>query len=217
MFQVAQMAGTQVVGTVIGGFGVIAIGTMSQAGRRQRLHPYDYRAARKGIDTAVRLSIPIVTIIDTPGADPSSESEAGAVAREISQTFEALLNAPVPTVACVTGEGGSGGALALAACDRLMIMEGAFFAVIAPEGAASILKREDVENVARDLRLTAHDLRAFGLADRVLPDPGSDQPDYESLREDFQRAVAWALDDIARAGGAPTARRLERWRVWRPA
>ncbi|MFN2614405.1 MAG: carboxyl transferase domain-containing protein, partial [Actinomycetota bacterium] len=184
----------------VGGHGVVAIATATNDRARRRLRAHDYGNVRRGIATATRLGIPVVTFVDTPGSHPSSPSEASGGAREIAATFDALLRAPVPTVAVITGEGGSGGALALAACDRVLIQEGAFFSVIAPEGAATILKRSDVDQVARDLRLTAHDLRRLGLADRVIPD-GTD-------------GVAWALSDIAREG-APTARRLERWRAMR--
>ena len=186
-----------VAGTTFGGNAVVAIATA----KARRLTALDYRNARRGISTAVRLGLPLVTLVDTPGADPSSPAEASGVARQIAATFSDLIAARVPTVAVVTGEGGSGGALALAACDRLLIQDGAYFSVIAPEGAAAILRRDDVEQVARDLRPTAHDLRALGIADRVLSDDPSDVP----------RAVAWALADIAREG-APTSRRTARWR-----
>jgi acetyl-CoA carboxylase alpha subunit len=167
-----------------------------------------YRAVRRAVDLAARLGRPIVTLIDTPGADPSASSERQGIAREISATFDALISAPVPTVAVVVGEGGSGGALALAACDVVLIMEHAIFSVIAPEGAASILRRDDVETVARDLHLTSYDLKELGLADRIVAEI-PDEPDASIA--DAWSAISHALMKTA----APTTRRLDRWRVFR--
>jgi acetyl-CoA carboxylase carboxyl transferase subunit beta len=183
---------------------VVAIAQDRRAGDG-RIKPGGYQRIRRAISYASRFSLPIVTLIDTPGADPSAASEAGGIAKEISETFEALLNAPVPTVAVVVGEGGSGGALALAACDRLLILENSVFSVIAPEGAAAILRRDDLETVARDLRLTAQDLRDKGIADRVLPE---DEP----LTRVVLRAVNASIDEMAQES-APTERRFKRWRV----
>jgi acetyl-CoA carboxylase carboxyl transferase beta subunit len=174
-----------------------------------------YRAARRGIELAVRLQLPIVTLIDSPGADPAAASEGGGIASEISATFEALLSASVPTIAVVVGEGGSGGALALAACDVVMIMEHAIFSVIAPEGAAAILRRKDVDAAARDLHLTSRDLIEFGLADVLIPEPGDGaHTDPESAIGVVREAVNNALPGMLQSP-APSARRLDRWRVWR--
>ncbi|HJT37093.1 MAG TPA: carboxyl transferase domain-containing protein, partial [Actinomycetota bacterium] len=171
-----------------------------------------YARARRAIDFAVRFDRPIVTLIDTPGADPSADSEAAGIAREISETFEALLNAPVPTVAVCVGEGGSGGALAFAACDFLLMQDHAIFSVIAPEGAASILRRSDVDEVASELRLTAHDLKRSGLADLVIKEPqGGAQADPHEAIAIVQRAIMACLEKRE----APAARRRDRWRVYR--
>ena len=177
-----------------------------------RTRPGGYVRARRAIDFAVRFNRPIVTLIDTPGADPSAESEAEGIAREISETFDALLNAPVPTVAVCVGEGGSGGALAFAACDAFLILEHSIFSVIAPEGAGAILRRQDLETVADELRLTARDLKTFGLADRVIPEPpGGAQADPHRAIEAVNAAISLSLSGLT----APTARRRERWRVYR--
>jgi acetyl-CoA carboxylase carboxyl transferase subunit beta len=175
--------------------------------------PTAYRDARHAIAVASRLALPIVTFIDTAGADPRSPSERAGIAREIDRTFEALLEAPVPTVACVTGEGGSGGALAFAACDRLLIQRDAVFSVIAPEAAAAILGREDVADLSAQLKIGAHDLRALGLADLVVDEPeGGAVDDPDAARAALHAAIAWALADAA-AEGAPTERRTRRWRL----
>ncbi|MFA5890741.1 MAG: carboxyl transferase domain-containing protein [Actinomycetota bacterium] len=175
--------------------------------------PAGYRRAREAIATAERLGLPIVTFVDTPGADPGAACERDGIAREISLTFSALLRATVPTVACVVGEGGSGGALALATCDRILIQENAIFSVIAPEGAASILRRDDIEAVARELRLTADDLAGLGLADAVVPEPaGGAHMDPAGARAQVQNAILWAC--IAAAEGPhPDPVRRTRWRA----
>lgn len=183
---------------------VCAVGRLS--GRRvavvalNRTHPTPagYRKAQRLIALAGRLKLPLVTFIDTPGADPSSESEAAGIAHAIASTFKAVLAHPAPVVAVVTGEGGSGGALALAVADHLLICEGAIFSVIAPEAAAAILRRDDVEGVAKDLKLTSGDLQGFGIADNVI----GDSPDA------IRHAITQALD-----GPPPTDSRRTRWRT----
>lgn len=177
-----------------------------------RTKPGGYARARRAIDFAVRFNRPIVTLIDTPGADPSAESEAEGIAREISEMFTALLGAPVPTVAVCVGEGGSGGALALAACDFFLIQEHAVFSVIAPEGAASILRRSDVDQVARELRVTANDLKKIGLADLVIREPqGGAQSDPGEAITTVQSAIMACLEQRSE----PAARRRARWRAHR--
>jgi acetyl-CoA carboxylase carboxyl transferase subunit beta len=188
-----------------------------------RTRPGGYQRIRRAIDYAVRFDHPIVTLIDTPGASPSSVSETSGIAREIAMTFEALLTAPVPIVAVVVGEGGSGGALALAAADALLIMEHAIFSVIAPEGAAAILRRDDVERIAADLHLTARDLRESGLADAVIAEPdGGAHLDPPAAITSVRNAIVATLEgllpsagQLESAGAYPSARRLERWRVHR--
>lgn len=183
-----------------------------------RTRPDGFRRARAAIATAVRLGLPIVTLVDTPGADPSADSESAGVAREIALMFESMLTAPVPTVACVVGEGGSGGALALAVGDRILIQENAIFSVIAPEGAAAILGRADVDEVAGELRLTAHDLREHGLADLVVAEPqGGAHAAPADAAALVRSAILWALDDLRadrRFGSLKLAisRRQSRWR-----
>ncbi len=134
--------------------------------------PAGYELACRGIALAGRLGIAVVTFVDTPGAALSPEAENEGIARAIAQTHAAMTAAPVPTVAVCVGEGGSGGAQALSAADRLLIQEGATFSVIGPEGAAAILERDATKApvVAPLLRLTAQDLAGFGIADAVVPD-----------------------------------------------
>ncbi len=150
--------------------------------------PDGFRLAQRGIALAGRLGLPVITFVDTPGADPSSASENGGIAGEIARTFAAMAEAPGPTVAVCVGEGGSGGALALAAADRFLMQEHAIFSVIGPEGAAAILDHDanNAAAVAPHLRLTSADLLDLGVVDAVVPDSV----------EATVAAVHHALDDL---------------------
>jgi acyl-CoA carboxylase subunit beta len=175
-----------------------------------------YRKAYRLLRFAGALCVPLVTIVDTPGADPSSDSEAQGIARTIATAFRTVLEHPGPSVAVVTGEGGSGGALSLAVCDRVLVCENAIFSVFAPEGAAAVLKRDDVEGVAQDLKLTAKDLIALGLADGLIAEPpGGAHSDPVLAIKLIGEAVGRALDDLS---AEPQADRLAaRRRRWREA
>jgi acyl-CoA carboxylase subunit beta len=137
-----------------------------------------YRQLRRAIDLAARHDLPVIALVDTPGADPSPGSDRAGLATAIAETFVATLSVAAPTVAVVTGEGGSGGALAIAATDRLLIQDDAVFEVIAPEGAAAILHRDRgrAEEVAGQLAPTAADLRRLGVVDRIVPGPTTFDP-----------------------------------------
>ena len=134
--------------------------------------PAAFRLVQRAVALAERLHLPIVTLIDTPGAEPGSDAELGGLAREIAETFVALVGVTVPTVGVWVGEGGSGGALALGVTDRLFMQEHAIFSVIGPEGAAAILHRDSARapEVAEQLRLTSADLLDLGIVDAVVPD-----------------------------------------------
>jgi acetyl-CoA carboxylase carboxyl transferase subunit beta len=149
---------------------VVVIAQDRHAGGSGRTSPAGYRLAQRAIALAGRLGLPLVTLVDTPGADPGPESEADGVAAEIAHTFAAMDALPTTSVAVCVGEGGSGGALALAAADRLLIQRHAVFSVIAPEGAAAILERDAAKapDVAERLKLTAPDLLELGIVDQVV-------------------------------------------------
>jgi acetyl-CoA carboxylase carboxyl transferase subunit beta len=135
---------------------------------------------------AGRLGLPVVTLVDTPGADPSPASEADGLAYEIAHTFAAMAACPTPIVSVCVGEGGSGGALALSVADRLLMAEHAVFSVIGPEGAAAILERDlaRAPDVADRLRLTSADMSRLGVIDAVIAEGQSS----------LDAAVAAALD-----------------------
>jgi acetyl-CoA carboxylase alpha subunit len=177
--------------------------------REHALGPCAFRKAQRSIAIAERLRIPVVTLVDTPGADPSERAEAGGVAHAIAALFETMLTAAIPTLCVVTGQGGSGGALALAVADSLFAFSDSTFSVTAPEAAAEILWRdaERAPEAARLLRLTAPSLLALGIADALIDRPLS----KASLRE----TVVSHLERSQLAGDSPeerSARRLERWR-----
>ncbi len=169
--------------------------------------PGAYRKAQRCIRMASRLGLPVVTLIDTPGANPSEGSETGGLAWEIAATFEVLLSASVPVVSVVTGEGGSGGALALATADKLLAYRDSFFSVIGPEAAAAILWRDAgrAGEMAAMLRLTAPDLLRLGVVDGVV--------DEELTDSSITRVVAYHLDLLSREAERDwAARRRDRWR-----
>lgn len=165
--------------------------------------PGGFRKARRCLEIAERLRLPVATIVDTRGADPSPAAENAGIAWEIARLFEAMLTVPVPVISVVTGEGGSGGALAFAAGDRLLIYRDAVFSVIGPEAAAQILWRDAgrAPDAARLQRLTAHDLQDLGIADEVVestltPEGLASVLAYHLARLEEERAAGrnWAYD-----------------------
>jgi acetyl-CoA carboxylase carboxyl transferase subunit alpha len=135
--------------------------------------PEGYRKARRLIELAGRFALPVLSFVDTAGAYPGTDAEARGQAEAIARSIEACLDASVPIVATIIGEGGSGGAIALAAGDRVLMLEHAIYSVISPEGCASILWRDAAQAsvAAEALRLTAEDLQRLKLVDGVITEP----------------------------------------------
>src|SRR6202012_867529 len=135
--------------------------------------PEGYRKAVRLMEMADRFGIPVLSLVDTAGAYPGIGAEERGQAEAIARSTEACLNLGVPSVSVVLGEGGSGGAIALAAADRVLMLEHAIYSVISPEGCASILWRDAAQapQAAEALRLTAEDLRRLELVDAVVPEP----------------------------------------------
>ncbi len=171
---------------IVGGLGrfrghpVMVLGTERGSDTETRVlrnfgmaRPEGYRKARRLIELAGRFRLPLLTLVDTAGAFPGIDAEARGQAEAIARSIEAMLEAPVPVVATVIGEGGSGGAIALAAADRVLMLEHAVYSVISPEGCASILWRDAAQapEAAEALKLTAADLLAFGLVDQIVAEP----------------------------------------------
>lgn len=172
------------------------------------LGPGEFRKALRCLDLAARLGIPMVSLVDTAGADPSVASEAQGIANLIARLTEKMLTAPISIVAIVTGEGGSGGALAFATADRLLAYETSYFSVIGPEAAAEILWRDAARapEAARSLKLTAAHLLELGIADAIV----AGEPDAASVRE----VVTYHLGRLAEGRPAEdlAVRRRSRWR-----
>jgi acetyl-CoA carboxylase carboxyl transferase subunit alpha len=171
---------------VIGGLGrfagrsVVVLGTEKGADTESRVahnfgmaKPEGYRKARRLIELAGRFGLPILTFVDTSGAFPGIEAEARGQAEAIARSIEACLEAPVPVLPTIIGEGGSGGAIALAAGDTILMLEHAVYSVISPEGCAAILWKDAAQApaAAEALRLTAEDLKRLALIDLVVAEP----------------------------------------------
>lgn len=135
-----------------------------------------FALVRRGVDLAARLGLAVISLVDLSGADISPVAENAGIAREVARTFAAFADLPTVSVGVCLGEGGSGGAMALAACDRLLIQRHAIFSVIGPEGAAAILYRDSARapQVAAPLRLTSRDLLDLGIVDDVIGESTAD-------------------------------------------
>ncbi|MBM3098184.1 acetyl-CoA carboxylase carboxyltransferase subunit alpha [Gluconobacter cerinus] len=135
--------------------------------------PEGYRKAQRLVEMAGRFGLPILSFIDTAGAWPGIDAEARGQAEAIARSIDICLKAPVPLIATVIGEGGSGGAIAIGAGDRVLMLENSIYSVISPEAAASILWRDPklAPAAAEALKLTAQDLLGLGLIDRIIPEP----------------------------------------------
>ncbi len=166
------------IGMISGNPVVIAAMERGHDPEREKHHggmarPEGYRKAQRAMRLAARLELPLLTLVDTPGAYPGPESEEGGLAGELAACMAMLSDLPTPTVAAVIGEGGSGGALAMAVADRVLMQSGAIYSVIAPEGAATILFRsaERAPELSERLKITAPELRRLGLIDAVVREP----------------------------------------------
>jgi acetyl-CoA carboxylase carboxyl transferase subunit alpha len=177
--------------------------------------PEGYRKARRLIELAGRFGLPLLTFVDTSGAYPGIDAEARGQAEAIARSIEACLEAPVPLVATIIGEGGSGGAIALASGDYVLMLEHAIYSVIPPEGCAAILWRDQaqVATAAEALRLTADDLKRMRLIDTVVPEPlGGAQRDPAAAIATVGDALAVALAPLLGLDGAVLrARRREKF------
>lgn len=163
--------------------------------RGGRGRPAGYRKAQRIMESAARLGLPVVSLIDTPGAYPGVESEEGGLAAELASSMAMMSQLPTPTVALVIGEGGSGGALALGVADRVLMLEHAIYSVIAPEGAATILYRDAsrAPELSERLRITADELLDLGLVDAIVPEPPG------GAASDYDAAACYAMDAITAA------------------
>jgi acetyl-CoA carboxylase carboxyl transferase subunit alpha len=207
---------------VVGGFArlrgrsIVAIGQQRGRDTKENLRrnfgmvtPEGYRKVKRLACLAARLGLPIVTFVDTKGADPGIGSEERAQSEAIAQCLYEFTVARVPIVAAIIGEGGSGGALALAIADWVLMLEHSVYSVASPEGAAAILWSDSAkaEEAAERLKLTAQDLRGYGIIDEIIPEP------LGGAQRDPGRVVSTVLSGIdatlARLASMPVAELLE--------
>ena len=168
-------------------------------------NPEGYRKASRLLRLAERFQVPVLTLIDTPGAYPGIGAEERGQSEAIARCIEACLDVRVPVVALIIGEGGSGGAIALGVANRVLMMEHAIYSVISPEGCASILWRDaaHAETAAEALRLTAEDLHALGVIDGIVPEPvGGAHRDAASTIDRAGSALEEAFADLRGLDGA---------------
>jgi acetyl-CoA carboxylase carboxyl transferase subunit alpha len=213
---------------VLGGMGrfhgrpVMVLGTEKGTDTESRVkhnfgmaRPEGYRKARRLVELAGRFNLPVLSFVDTSGAFPGIEAEARGQAEAIARSIEACLEAPVPIIATIIGEGGSGGAIALAAGDRILMLEHAVYSVISPEGCATILWRDAAQAsvAAEALRLTAEDLLRLKLIDQIVLEPlGGAQRDGPTTLHSVDLAIQDCLATLQGVDGATLrSRRREKF------
>ncbi|MCB1278247.1 acetyl-CoA carboxylase carboxyltransferase subunit alpha [Prosthecobacter sp.] len=172
-------------------------------------HPEGYRKALRLMRMAEKFSLPIVTLIDTPGAFPGIGAEERNIAEAIAFNLREMMTLRTPIIAIVIGEGGSGGALGIGIADKVLMMENAYYSVISPEGCAAILwkHREHAPEAASALKLSAQDLSKLGIIDGIIPEPlGGAHNDHFAAANSLKEAVLTTLKDLS---ALPTAKMLE--------
>ena len=221
------LAGDRVFGedvAIIGGFArfegrrIMVIGHVKGEDTASRIQhsfgmarPEGYRKAIRMMELADRFGLPVVTLVDTPGAFPGVDAEARGQAEAIARSTEACLGLGVPLIAVIIGEGGSGGAVALAAANRVLMFEHAVYSVISPEGCASILWRSAAQapDAAEAMRVTAGDLLKLGVIHRIVYEPqGGAHRDPEGMTKRLALALRSELDTLA--GSSPEELRADR-------
>jgi acetyl-CoA carboxylase carboxyl transferase subunit alpha len=197
---------------IIGGIGridgraVMFIGHQKGRDTKERVRrnygmpkPEGYRKAQRLMKMAEKFSLPIVTFIDTPGAYPGLGAEERGQSEAIAYSLFLMSRLKTPIISVVIGEGGSGGALAIGVCDRLMMLQYSIYSVISPEGCASILWKsaERAEDAAEAMRITADSLSDYGLVDEILPEPlGAAHRDPGAAAEVIRNALLQSLDNL---------------------
>lgn len=200
---------------------IMLIGHQKGRDTKEKLHrnfgmprPEGYRKALRLMRLAERFRLPVITFIDTPGAYPGVGAEERGQSEAIARNLYAMAGLRVPVVSAVIGEGGSGGALAIGVCDRLLMMEYATYSVISPEGCASILWKsaEKAAEAAQAMGLTARSLLQQGLIDEIIPEPlGGAHRDVDAAAANLKRALAAALERLVAVPADELAqRRYER-------
>jgi len=191
----------------IGGRRVVVIGHQKGRDTKENLmrnfgsaHPEGYRKALRLMKLAEKFGLPVVTLIDTPGAFPGIGAEERNIAEAIAYNLREMMLLKVPVIAVVLGEGGSGGALGIGVADRVIMLENAYYSVISPEGCAAILwkHRKHAPEAAEAMKLVAPDLKKLNLIDDVIPEPsGGAHHDHRATADAFLELVSRHLDELA--------------------
>ena len=166
-------------------------------------HPEGYRKALRLMKLAEKFGLPVITLIDTPGAFPGIGAEERNIAEAIAYNLREMMLLKVPVIAVVLGEGGSGGALGIGVADRVLMLENAYYSVISPEGCAAILwkHRKHAPEAAEAMKLVAPDLRKLNLIDDVIPEPpGGAHHDHKATAAAFRETVLRHLEEVAAMG-----------------
>ena len=162
-------------------------------------HPEGYRKALRLMKLAERYQIPVITLIDTPGAYPGIGAEERNIAEAIAFNLKEMMSLKTPTISVVLGEGGSGGALGIGVSDRVYMMENAYYSVISPEGCAAILwkHREHAPEAAEALKITAPDVKNLGIIDGIVPEPeGGAHRDHVATAQSLKKVLLKAMKDL---------------------
>jgi acetyl-CoA carboxylase carboxyl transferase subunit alpha len=202
---------------------VVLVGQQKGRDTKQRVaqnfgqaKPEGYRKALRAMQLAAKFGRPIFTFIDTPGAYPGIDAEERGQAEAIARNLREMARLPVPIVVTITGEGGSGGALAIAIGDQVNMLENSVYSVISPEGCASILWRDaaKAEVAAEALKITAPDLKGLGIIDEIIPEPeGGAHLDHEASAAFLGSVLDGTLRDLSRLAIAELLdRRYEKFR-----
>jgi acetyl-CoA carboxylase carboxyl transferase subunit alpha len=174
--------------------------------------PEGYRKAQRLMHLADRFKLPVLTLVDTPGAYPGMDAEARGQAEAIARSIDTCLQIGVPLVSVVIGEGGSGGALAIASADRVYMLENSVYSVITPEGCASILWRSNAnaEEAAEAMKMTATDLKKLEVIDEVIPEPmGGAHREPDEAIDTVGKVVSQALGELSQLDADALRRRRQ--------
>jgi acetyl-CoA carboxylase carboxyl transferase subunit alpha len=197
---------------IVGGFAklngrpVMVIGTQKGRDTKENVfrnfgcpHPEGYRKALRLMQMAAKAKVPLISFIDTPGAFPGIASEERHIGEAIALNLQEMFGLPIPFIAIVIGEGGSGGALGISVANRILLQENAYYSVITPEGCAAILWKDRAysEKAAEALKLTGKDLKELGIIDGIIKEPlGGAQEDYAQAAEFLKNDILSHLKEL---------------------
>ncbi len=202
---------------------VLIVGQQKGRDTKQKLirnfgmaHPEGYRKALRLFQMADKFGLPIVILIDTPGAFPGIGAEERGQAEAIAKNIQAMFTFRVPIIVVIIGEGASGGALGIGIGDRVLMLEYSWYSVISPEGCAAILWRDSAKapEAAEALKVTADDLMRLGIIDKIIPEPpGGAHNDHEAIAQDVRTEILALLDELTKKDVDTLLReRIEKYR-----